>query len=72
MLTNTNCKQTKFNMNDESLYRMALYFIFEHKQYGKDYAAERMLECLHDEGITETPDGAVYSKTSIRAAMVGM
>ena len=54
--------------NDEGLYRMALYFILEHK----DYAAERMLECLHNEGITKTPDGAKYSKTSIRAAMVGM
>ena len=58
--------------NDEWLYRTALYFISEHKDYGKDYAAERMLECLHNEGITKTPDGAKYSKTSIRAAMVGM
>ncbi len=58
--------------NDENLYQMALYFIFEHKQYGKDYAAEKMLECLHNEGITKTPDGAVYSRTPIRAAMVGM
>ncbi len=54
--------------NDEGLYRTALYFILEHK----DYAAERMLECLHNEGITKTPDGAKYSKTSIRAAMAGM
>ena len=58
--------------NDENLYQMALYFIFEHKQYGKGYAAERMLECLHNEGITKTPDGAKYNKTAIRAAMVGM
>ena len=52
----------------KGLYRTALYFISEHK----DYAAERMLECLHNEGITKTPDGAKYSKTSIRAAMVRM
>ena len=45
---------------------------FEHKQYGKDYAAEKMLECLYNEGITKTLDGTKYSKTSIRAAMVGM
>jgi hypothetical protein len=31
-----------------------------------------MLDELNDQGITHTPDGAPYSKTAIRAAMVGM
>jgi len=38
----------------------------------KDEAAKLMLEHLHDANITHTPDGAPYSKTTIRAAMVEM
>lgn len=33
---------------------------------------KRMLEHLHYANITHTPDGAPYSKTTIRAAMAGM
>jgi hypothetical protein len=59
--------------NDESLYRMARnYVVFKHRSYTKDQCAEAMLNELHSAGITHTPDGAKYSKTAIRAAMVGM
>ena len=35
-------------------------------------AAEYLLMTLHGLGMTHTPDGAPYSVSSIRAAMVGM
>ena len=37
----------------------------------KDKAAERLLQVLHAMGIETTPDGAPYSKSSLRAAMRG-
>ena len=57
--------------NDESLYRVMLYFV---KSYRNDRprAAKYFLENLNDQGITHTPDGAKYSKTAVRAAMVGI
>lgn len=67
--------------NDEGLYRMALDYIARYKYfksfslYGykpRDYAAMAMLEALERDGITHTPDGAPYSVSSIRSAMVGM
>jgi hypothetical protein len=58
--------------NDEHLYNMAKFYIRHWRIRGKDYAAKYMLERLKDEGITHTPDGAPYSFSSIRAAMVGM
>ena len=59
--------------NDEGLYRMALNYVkFKGRSYSKDKCAEAMLSELHDVGITHTPDGAPYSKSAIRAAMVGM
>lgn len=58
--------------NDEGLYNMARFYVHHWKCRGKDYAAKYILERLADEGVTETPDGAKYSKTAIRAAMVGM
>lgn len=51
--------------NDEGLYRLAVDLI---KQYGKDQAAVIMLGHLPP----NTPDGAPYSVSSIRAAMTGM
>lgn len=56
--------------NDESLYNLAKYFI--HDSQDKDEAASRMFDDLVNNEVTETPDGAKYSKTSIRRAMVGM
>lgn len=56
--------------NDEGLYRYAIGLINECNS--KDEAAELMRYRLAQDGITKTPDGAPYSKTTIRAAMVGM
>lgn len=56
--------------NDEGLYRLAKSSI---RNMGrKDWAADAMLKELHLCGIHETPDGAPYTKTTIRAAMAGM
>lgn len=56
--------------NDEGLYRTALSFNRAYKN--KLQAAIAMLNELNDAGITKTPDGAQYSASSIRSAMVGM
>lgn len=57
--------------NDEGLYLMAREFI--KRCSTRDEAARAMLHELRDEcGTSETPDGAKYSISSIRAAMVGM
>ena len=37
----------------------------------RDDAARIMLEYLNDIGTTKTPDGAPYTFTSVRAALVG-
>ncbi len=67
--------------NDEGLYSIARNMITQYRYYRsfsmhgykpRDIAAQKMLERLHDEGVTHTPDGAPYSVSSIRAAMVGM
>lgn len=55
--------------NDEGLYNEARRYC---RRMNRDQAARAMLESLNDCGITETPDGAPYSVSSIRAAMVGM
>ena len=56
--------------NDESLYREAKRWIARNNS--RQEAAEDFLESLHYMGVTKTPDGAPYSVSSIRAAMVGM
>lgn len=56
--------------NDESLYFFALGLINECGN--KDAAADLMVYRLKQDGITHTPDGVPYTKTNIRAAMVGM
>lgn len=70
--------------NDEGLYRMAQDCIRKAPRtswcnFGRgngykprDAAAFLMMEVLHGAGVTHTPDGAPYSVSSIRAAMVGM
>ena len=55
--------------NDEWLYREALRLC---NSYSRIEASEKMLEWLHDVGTYKTPDGAKYSVSSIRAAMVGI
>lgn len=56
--------------NDEALYRVALDYIRQYRT--KDRAARAMLEALQASGVTHTPDGARYTITAIRAAMVEM
>ena len=56
--------------NDEPFYRTALDHI--RRSRTREEAAKAMLEDLRESGIRETPDGAPYSVSSIRAAMVGM
>lgn len=51
--------------NDEGLYRIAQECITGHT---REEAAKLMLQFLPE----KTPDGARYSMSSIRAAMVGM
>lgn len=56
--------------NDEGLYNEARRWIA--RSDNREEAAENFLESLRYIGITHTPDGAPYSVSSIRAAMVGM
>ena len=59
--------------NDEGLYRMARGLIHCYARCGgRNAAALAMLETLVNDGTPKTPDGAPYSVSSIRAAMVGM
>ena len=54
--------------NDEGLYRLMMHCISN--ETTKDKAARTMLAILKEDGLFETPDGAPYSISSIRAAMV--
>ena len=56
--------------NDEGLYRTALDCIRHTKT--RDQAAAAMLDMLTECGHTKTPDGAPYTKASIRHAMRGL
>ena len=53
--------------NDEGLYRMAVEL---RNKYNRDEAAKKMLSELNEMGIYKTDDGAPFSVSSIRAAMV--
>ena len=57
--------------NDAWLYRLAQYCV-RMAPANRAKAAQFMLHKLERRGLTQTPDGAPYSVTSIRAAMVGM
>ena len=57
--------------NDEGLYSIAKNCVRCYPK-AREAAARHMLARLADEGLTHTPDGAPYSISSIRAAMVGM
>ncbi|AKM29426.1 hypothetical protein AB870_03660 [Pandoraea faecigallinarum] len=56
--------------NDEGLYRVAQELVRDSEN--KQVAAASLLAHLNDNGVHTTPDGAPYSVSSIRAAMVGM
>lgn len=51
--------------NDEAMCRRAVHLC---RTVGKARATELLLQSLPD----ETPDGAPYSKSAVRAALVGM
>jgi hypothetical protein len=55
--------------NDEGLYAIARYWT---KRRTRQVAAQRILEELQLNGHTRTPDGAPYSLSSVRAALVGI
>lgn len=56
--------------NEEVLYRDMLEVLSKHKN--KTNAARELLTNFRDYGITSTPDGAPYSVSSIRTAMIGL
>lgn len=56
--------------NDEGLYNLAKDCI--QSSQTKDDAAEKMLDYLERDNMVKTPDGVPYSKSTVRAAMVGM
>lgn len=56
--------------NDEGMYSLARDLMRRNKS--KTEAARAMLDMLAESGITKTPDGARYTVSSIRAAMVEM
>ena len=56
--------------NDEDLYRLMLRSIACGTD--RDHASGRLQESLRRKGMTHTPDGAPYSKSAIRSAMVGL
>ena len=64
--------------NDEELYRTALFYVGHYREArgqgltGRDRAVNAMMDYFRARNITNTPDGAPYSKTAIRAAMRGM
>lgn len=57
--------------NDEGLYDNARFLVRAHRGNRLE-AARKFLSHLHSANITQTPDGAPYTLSSIRAAMVGM
>ena len=56
--------------NDSYLYTLATVSV--NTSCNLNAAVEQFIEVLAEDGITETPDGARYTKTAVRAAMVGL
>jgi hypothetical protein len=56
--------------NDYGLYSLARESVKANRT--KDAAAREVLDVLLEGGADKTPDGAPYSITTIRAALVGM
>lgn len=56
--------------NDEGLYNLARECIT--KSRNRDEAASTFVAIMAESGVTKTPDGATYSKSAVRAAMVGL
>ncbi len=55
--------------NDEYLYKTARGFC---RRHNRQEAARLMLTFLRDNNMHETPDGARFSVSSLRAAFIGM
>ena len=55
--------------NDEGLSNMMRQEL--RRARNKDKAAQRLAELLAEIGLEKTPDGARYTKSAIRAAMIG-
>lgn len=53
--------------NDEGLYRLARRLIHAHTT--REAAAREFVEQMQLDGMPETPDGARYTVTTVRAAM---
>lgn len=56
--------------NDEWLYIVAKDLV--RATCNREHAAREMLRYLHDKGMYKTPDGAKYTVSSIKRAMVGL
>lgn len=56
--------------NDEGLYRLALDCIKDTANRAE--AAERFINHMNEFGQDKTPNGALYTKSSVMAAMRGM
>jgi uncharacterized protein (DUF1810 family) len=56
--------------NDEGLYNLAKDYL--NSGYTKDQSSRFIFELLKFQGFHKTPDGAPYSVSSIRSALVGM
>ena len=57
--------------NDEGLYNMARDHV-RNCSGTKQQAARNIVAELRDMGLTKTPDGAPYTISAVRAAIVGM
>ena len=57
--------------HDQDLYSMAFNCVRCYPK-ARESAARHMLQRLKDDNITQTPDGAKYTITSIRNAMKGL
>lgn len=56
--------------NDEGLYNLARRAVRAARN--KEHAASMIVEDLKAIGVEKTPDGARYSKSAVRAALVDM
>lgn len=56
--------------NDRCLYDLMRECVG--RSSSREVAAATLLGLLKDNGVTHTPDGKPYSKSAIRAAMVGL
>lgn len=56
--------------NDEGLYNMARDYVRHCKT--RDIAAREFVRAINECGFTKTPDGARYTVSAVREAMIGL